>query len=453
MTVFGSDSAMSAVRRAQFRLRFGAVAGALGLCALALGYAATVHPGYMLVLPIVAALGAVCLTRPFTGVCLLCSSFYFEGYLSPAGQVVTAEKLIGLLVAAGCFGAWSSGRWPYRQTRASVIVLLLLAWLVPTGILASDHTEAALTIGRYVAFVVAFIVVVQAVGGEVDRAERLTRVMVYAAGASAAAGAVFFATGGVFRASGPISDANDFAFLLGSTLPLGLYHARRAERRSTRLACGLASALMVATILATLSRGEFVGLAVGGIWAVGSGRVRLRWLLVVAAVAATVAVVATHTINAHVTESVSRKEVIAQNDVSSRLYYWNVALKEFEGNPLTGVGPGQFQVRFFDYAPPYNFAVGTQTTHNTYLNVLAELGAIGFVLFMAYMLSTCASLSRCLRLPGQERGFGVALTASFLVAAVSASFLTEQYYAPLWVLGALAASVASSRDVGERQEV
>lgn len=412
---------------------------------VALGFAVSVSPKGVAVAGGCAVLITIALMRPFAGVVVLCMSFYFEGYLSPVQQVATPEKAIGAIVAVGCFGAWATGAWPFVRTRGMTLAICLLLWLIPTGVLAGNHSDALLTIGRYLAFIVAFVAIVQATAGRPYRALGLTQAMVYAGGASAIAGVVLFVQGGVQRASGPVSDPNDFAFLLGATLPIGLYHARRADKPYHRLAAACASAAMIACLLATLSRGEFVGLAVGGCWALFSGRLSVRWLVVLVAVGGLVAAGAYYAFTGHVTASVDKKQQIAQNDVNARLYYWKVAVAEFEANPVTGVGPGQFEDRFFDYAPAYNFKVGTQTTHNTYLNILAELGIVGIAIFAAYMYNVWGCLRRVRRkgLPIWSE-FADSVTVSFIVTVVSAAFLTEQYYAPLWVLGALASALAYS---------
>lgn len=416
---------------------------------VALGFAVSVNPRAVAATFVLAALCGVVLSRPFVGVMILCSSFYFEGYLSPVQEIATPEKAIGIVVAIGCFGAWATGAWPFVWTRGMILVMSLLVWLIPTGVLAENHTDAILTIGRYLAFIVAYVAIVQATAGKVHRGLQLTQAMVYAGGVASIVGVVLFVQGSVQRASGPVSDPNDFAFLLGATLPIGLYHARRAGERYERFTAALASAAMIACLLATLSRGEFVGLAAGGCWALLSGRLSVRWLVVLVAVGGLAAGSAYYAFSGNVTASVDKKQQIAQNDVNARLYYWRVAVSEFEANPVTGVGPGQFEDRFFEYAPAYNFKVGTQTTHNTYLNILAELGIVGCAVFALYFYDVW----RCLRLVANRGSrawaeFADSLTVSFIVAAVSAAFLTEQYYAPLWVLGALASALAYSMAVG-----
>jgi O-antigen ligase len=73
-------------------------------------------------------------------------------------------------------------------------------------------------------------------------------------------------------------------------------------------------------------------------------------------------------------------------------------------HPLTGVGLGNFEVRAPDYvrrpgALPYVGAVieKPHATHNTFLQALAETGAIGLGLLTAFVLVTLRSLLHAAR--------------------------------------------------------
>ena len=110
-----------------------------------------------------------------------------------------------------------------------------------------------------------------------------------------------------------------------------------------------------------------------------------------------------------------------------------------ESAPVTGVGAGNYRARFSEFGLPFAFDTGAQGTHNTYMNILAELGLTGLVLFIGYLIAGW----RDLRMRFADRRadeFQSALAASFVTACVAAVFLTEQFYAPLWVLPAIGAA-------------
>jgi O-antigen ligase len=85
--------------------------------------------------------------------------------------------------------------------------------------------------------------------------------------------------------------------------------------------------------------------------------------------------------------------------VSGRLFPFYTALRMFQDHPLTGVGPGCFKFLYMPYAieaadhhPRVAALSGTQRvnfgeTHNDHLQVLAEVGAPGYLLLLALVLS------------------------------------------------------------------
>ena len=61
-----------------------------------------------------------------------------------------------------------------------------------------------------------------------------------------------------------------------------------------------------------------------------------------------------------------------------RIWLWKAAFQMWSDNKLTGVGPGQFQVRFPRYRPP-TIPSNPEYVHNEYLEILVEYGGVGFV--------------------------------------------------------------------------
>ena len=199
----------------------GAIAGvavSAGI-AVALGGLAAASPRVAL-FAVALALGlALAHARPTIAIHILVVSFLFQGYLSPPDQFVTFEKAIGLLGLCACAMAWVSGRWRWIRTSGTAPLVLLIIWLVPTGLLARAPGSAIVTSARYASFAIVYLVVVQFGQGEFDRIAGLIRTLVVAAGASSVVGLFVFATGGAYRVSGPISDPNDTAFILDPAYP------------------------------------------------------------------------------------------------------------------------------------------------------------------------------------------------------------------------------------------
>jgi putative inorganic carbon (HCO3(-)) transporter len=390
---------------------------------------------------------AACLAafRLPVAVAVLVASFYVEAYLTQGGTVFTPAKLIGALAVAAWFLAWGVRRQELLLDLLFWPLAGLGAWIVLSAATSYDPSAAAVVASRYLMFFALGFVVVQAVGGSLRRAVALVDVAVAAGTVAAVLGLVnFFVGDDVQRASGPILDPNDFAFLLAVTVPLAIYRIRSATERWRRLLGVVGLVAMLAAMLATLSRGGFLGLAVPATWALATRRLTVRWAVVTIAATLTVALVASWLTPAKLDTALEQKEHVAGANVESRLGAWRVALAEFGSAPLLGVGPGNYESRFVEFGLPVGSSDGgIITTHNAFLNVLAELGGPGLALFLVYLLMSWRRLRR--RSPDPDvDALRSALAAGFLAAIVGSMFLTEQYYAPLWLLPALGATVERS---------
>ena len=129
---------------------------------------------------------------------------------------------------------------------------------------------------RYLLFAAFTFLFVQLVR---SRAELVTllRVLVISSTVAALYGTINFVTGNVERVSGPIGEANDFAYVLASVLPFAIYLTLR-DRRARVLWVAVLARVLVLALFGTLSRGALVGArrgrAVGGRHAAHAGRRR-----------------------------------------------------------------------------------------------------------------------------------------------------------------------------------
>jgi putative inorganic carbon (hco3(-)) transporter len=384
--------------------------------------------------------------RLSVAVAVLVASFYVEAYLTEGGTILTPAKLIGALAVGAWFLAWGMGRQKLVVDRLFWPLTGLGLWIVLSTATSYDVSSAAVVASRYLMFFALAFVVVQAVGGSLRRAVALVDVAVAAGAVAAVLGlANFLAGAGVQRASGPILDPNDFAFLLAVTVPLAIYRIRSATERWRRVLGAAGLLVMLAAILATLSRGGLLGLLVPAAWALATRRLTLRWAAVAIVAAAVIVLVAFQLMPAKLDTALRQKQHVGELNVESRLAAWKVALAEFRSAPLLGVGPGNYEGRYPEFGLPVGSRNGgIATTHNAFLNVLAELGGPGLALFLAYLLMAWRRLRR--RSPGDPAvdALRSALAAGFLAAIVGSMFLTEQFYAPLWLLPALGATIERS---------
>jgi putative inorganic carbon (HCO3(-)) transporter len=273
-----------------------------------------------------------------------------------------------------------------------------------------------------------------------------------------------FLIAGVFmRAYGTFEQPNPYAGYLGLYLPLALLlalHGRRWLGAKLRPAViGLALLLSFAMI-ATLSRGAWVGAAMAaGVLLLSTGRrgtlavvaLALAGLLAVAAGAAGVlpanlAERATSIVSSFVAlRDIEDEEVNPTNfAVMERLANWQTGWRMFLANPLLGVGIGNYNAAYRDYAlPGWETALGH--AHNFYLNIAAEAGVIGLLAYVVFIGSALRLGARTIGLlgrapePGSDlpdglprplaRGIAVGLTAGLV------AYATHNLFDSLFVSG------------------
>src|SRR3954447_8033370 len=204
---------------------------------------------------------------------LLVAAFPWDDMLGFPTETVSVVKLLGALLLVG-YVLRAISRDEEIRLPATVAALTAFTMLVLLSLLLSGDPVSGLNKAlRYLLFAAFSFLFMQIVR---SRAELLVmlRVLVVSATAAALYGSLLFITGQVGRVSGPIGEANDFAYVLASVLPFAVYLS--ARDRHLRALWLMACAVLVLALFGTLSRGALVGVAGVVLWAVATRRTRLR---------------------------------------------------------------------------------------------------------------------------------------------------------------------------------
>ncbi|HEU5038711.1 MAG TPA: O-antigen ligase family protein [Nocardioides sp.] len=365
----------------------------------------------------------------------------FEDYLARVEPGVTK------LVAAVLVVSWMVRRCHHRpQARHRSPVLAaataFAAVLAAATLLHNNGDPGLAVVLRYAGFLAVLIVLSDAVRDGLAP-ERLARWYVVACAAASLCGLAAFFLGADRRVGGPIGDPNDLAFFLLPAVALG--PAVRGSGRDRRL-WDLATVVVAMAIVGTLSRGALVGLAGMLVVAVLSGAVRLRVATgLVAAVAAAV-LVGVAAVPQLVSVSLQQKSVIADQNVSERLQLWGAAAQMTVEHPVLGLGPGAFALDHQEYTSslPDDVNHPLDVAHNTWLELSSELGVVGLAAFVAMLGLAYTEARRTWR--GRGDPLAAAVCVSLVGTALAATFVTEQYYLPFWLLAVLAVGVAERRE-------
>lgn len=141
---------------------------------------------------------------------------------------------------------------------------------------------------------------------------------------------------------------------------------------------------------------------------------------------------------------VTRMNLELLNEDTSSVYRWQIwqgALKIIQNNWLFGVGLGNFSFALAHYLPVKSFEV--LHAHNTYLQILAETGVVGFLaagifygstFFKAYHIHASSANNEISSL---SLGILVALFGLLVHGMVDATLFAPQLTVFFWILAAL----------------
>jgi probable O-glycosylation ligase (exosortase A-associated) len=164
--------------------------------------------------------------------------------------------------------------------------------------------------------------------------------------------------------------------------------------------------LLPIVIILTQSRGAFLAMSLFATFAIIGSRRKLRLIamVVVVAVAAALATPesAWHRFSLlkNATSVENLQAVDPEGSAEQRFEIWRVASAIIGDHPIEGVGLGAYSYVHERYVRTGAFsqiAAGRRDTHSTYLNVMAETGVVGFLLFMAIFVSTMTRAERVRR--------------------------------------------------------
>ncbi len=257
-------------------------------------------------------------------------------------------------------------------------------------------------------------------------------------------------------------DANDFATLIATAMPLGLYFVLGDRRPLVR---GLAAAGLVVLAIGEIrsgSRGGFLALLAVAAFVLFRfttipARSRVAGLAVILAV---VFVTASDRYWEQMQTVLNPHEDYNATSETGRVKIWERGIGYIEANPVLGLGAGNFPVAEGTISPmagrqEYSHGVRWGAAHNSFVQIGAELGLPGLLLFLGMLTTALAGLARVARtaLVAGRSAIRVSRLAQSLTAAlvgfvVGGFFLSLGYSDMLYTLVALAVGLRKVATAG-----
>ncbi len=239
---------------------------------------------------------------------------------------------------------------------------------------------------------------------------------------------------GIERAGGTGYGPNEFAIAILPFIAITFYMVLTEKSKPLKLILIGITSIIFFALITTVSRGGIIGL--GGMLLILTFKSKKKILTIIAA--CIMLVIFINTMPQNLRERFDKTQVIANargtgdGDIDSttrRYYLAQAGWRIFLSHPLFGIGVGNYYYENRNYAP-----VSAGRAHNMYLEMMAELGIIGILLFLGIIFYTFKSLSRIIKskstFRGYSKGFYIGL-AGFLVAGI---FLHAQQDRVLWFL-------------------
>jgi O-antigen ligase len=259
------------------------------------------------------------------------------------------------------------------------------------------------------------------------------------------------------RYSGLGFNPGDLAFILALAIPISLYLAVQERRKLLVWVDGAATVLAFCAIVLTASRGSLVA-CTPTILMFPFLFPKLRWgrnLLVLVFVA--LAGIGSWLFMPQ--SSWSRLSTIgteiSSGTLNERTMIWQVGWQVFGQAPFQGVGAGAYAPAVEHTLGLASDAAGTEgsapvarlVAHNTFFSVLVEQGAIGFILFMALVLTLVLS---AWKLPRVERVFWLCILLTWGIGALD---LTWEERKPTWLIFGLLIAAAATKVAPEARSI
>lgn len=422
------------------------VIGFAFLIALCVGVAAGIQPR----LGVAAALGvtfAAAVIADLTVGLFLFTILSFLEVVNAGSGAVSFIKVAGLILFLSWFAAQATrSRREARSLLASSPVITMavvgfVSWSAISVAWAESSGTAIGSTSRFVLDALLFPIVF----GAIRRREHFQWIVAaFVIGAVMSALIGLLQSGGA-RLAGGIGDPDGEAALLAAALMLDVGLIATLPRDSAAKTLAVIGALIMGLgLLDTGSRGGFVALVAVLVAAVllgGRWRGRAAGLLLMVAIVTPVYL--------FVLAPSAALQHLSSSSSSGRTDLWKVGLKMFEANPVAGVGSGNFTVASIHYVQQAGDITRADlivdvphAAHNTYLEIIDELGVPGFLMFLTIVIGSISAALRAARIY-ERRGDtsfelmsrGVALAVIALLTADF--FITNEYEHLLWLLLAL----------------
>ncbi|MBV8913391.1 MAG: putative O-glycosylation ligase, exosortase A system-associated [Acetobacteraceae bacterium] len=261
-------------------------------------------------------------------------------------------------------------------------------------------------------------------------------------------GLIFLLTAGGHHVegSGVTGDNNGLALAILMTIPMLLYVANYTAEYWVRVGMYVTAVLGAVTVVASYSRGGFVGLVALGFMLLKGSRHKVRAIVGIAVLA----IILYHLMpQDYLARMDTIKEASEDESFTIRLVAWKINFLMALDHPFLGTGPfGSIALQnWFTYVAtastwlfPTPIIYRTFVAHSIYFQVLGDTGFLGFFAFMLMLLTALAYTIRTQRLARKDPALrwaadlARATQISIVMYLVCGAALSNVYFEVLYIV-------------------
>jgi O-antigen ligase len=411
--------------------------------ALAIAVVATYKPIYAPLAVVGCFLVVLTMTNLVFGVAALTLLSFFERLPGLSGLTLTKPFGLVLVVSWLATLARARGRAPMLlrdRPGLGYLAIAFVAWGAVSAGWAVDGTVALSNAVRLALVAILFFVVYTAIESVRDL---LVVAWAFLTGAFLVAFTALTSGQTVAgRLSGGVLDPNYLAAVLASSVVIAGF-LLVVSRRPARILLAMFMVTDVVALVRTESRGGLIATAAALVAACAvAGPIRTQ---VIAVVAITFAVGIGYYALAAPASLRQRITNVSAQGSAGRSDIWRIASHVAAKHPIAGVGLGNFRIVETSYLPANADLINVHevidlhpVVHNTYLELLTELGGVGLALFLGLVFTTVAAAARAISLLRGPTVRWSLLTRGLLAGSigllVAYFFLSGEYEKELWLL-------------------
>jgi putative inorganic carbon (HCO3(-)) transporter len=392
----------------------------------------------------------------------MCIYVFFE-YVRPQQMYPVFQFLpwAQLTITAACIAFVAEGLPVRSKTVANVLLLLFSTVILLSSVFAYSPSIAYNNLDKFANWLVVFFLLANTTTDQRKFFLFIVLFLLWSAKMSQHGARAFLTGSGAAGGSpGWFTNTGEYALQMCIFVPLSLYFIVGLYPSLSRKTVAVLALFPIAGILGIVnsgSRGGLLALACVGLWMLMRSRHKIRGILALA--------VAVPLIWMIVPPALKERFRTAGEDETStaRVVYWKRGLEMAKANPFLGVGYENWVPYYRVHYPPKEgefvrwisaTEYATEVSHNSFIEVVSQLGYTGLLLFAAMLFSVWiinARTRRILKALGERgrflREMSLGVDAGVIAFIVAGFFMAVAFYPFVWFQLGMAAAlhVSASR--------